>query len=87
MTKKIRRPCGIHTPVKHFNEKERLDSIPRSKTKYMLGTPWFCEVCDRCYTLAANWCHLKTKKHRRNAAKALNTSEGNLEWEYKLSIL
>ena len=79
MTKKIGRLFGIQTPTKHFNEKERLDSIRRNKTKYMLGTPWFYEVCDRCYTLAAKWCHLKTKKHRRNVAKALNTSESDLK--------
>ena len=83
MTKKIGRPFGIHTPIKYFNEKERLDSIQRSKTKHMLGTPWFCKVCDRCCMLAAKWCHLKTMKHRRNVAKALNiqvkvTSNGNI---------
>ena len=39
----------------------------KNKTKYMLETPWFCEMCNnnQNYSLAGKWSHLKTAKHRK----------------------
>ena len=55
---------------KYFTEEERMKAIKKSKNKYMLKKQWFCPHCgNRDYSLAGKWCHLKTKKHIRNAAK------------------
>ena len=39
------------------------------KTDYMLHKPWFCDICKtgKNYTLAGKHCHLRTKKHYKNA--------------------
>ena len=62
------RPKNIHTPIKHFSEKERVDAIRKSKTKYMLNKEWYCYVCDNDinYSLSGKHCHLKTIKHSKN---------------------
>ena len=62
------RPKGIHTPIKYFSEKERVDAIRKSKTKYMLNKEWYCYECnnDHNYTLAGKHCHLRTIKHSNN---------------------
>ena len=46
------------------SEKERKDAIRRSKTKYMLKTLWFCDLCLRKYQSAGKFSHIKTKKHK-----------------------
>ena len=47
-----------------FTDEERKNH----KTAYMLGRPWYCNVCKnkKKYTLAGKSCHLKTRKHCRN---------------------
>ena len=39
------------------------------KTLYMLNKEWYCDICKtgRNYTLSGKFCHLKTKKHIKNA--------------------
>ena len=39
------------------------------KTDYMLHKEWYCDICNtgRNYTLAGKHCHLRTKKHYKNA--------------------
>ena len=32
-------------PIKYFSEKERMDAIKRTKTRYMLNKEWRCEIC------------------------------------------
>ena len=34
----------------------------------MLNKDWYCDICrnDINYTLAGKFCHLKTKKHKKN---------------------
>ena len=50
-----------------------------NKTRYMLNKEWFCDICktDRNYTLAGKGCHLKTKKHAKNADKLLMMEQIN----------
>ena len=40
--------------------------LKEHKTEYMLTTPWFCIVCNRVYSLAGKWCHIKTRKHQKS---------------------
>ena len=62
----------VHGSTKYFTEKYRKLAITKSKTKYMLNKPWFCDVCNHDYTLAGKWCHLKTKKHQKNTSNIIN---------------
>ena len=61
-----KRGCG--RPKKYSTEEERKNALRQQKSKYMLNKAWYCDVCKngRNYTLAGKWCHLNTKKHRRN---------------------
>ena len=54
-----------------YSTEERKEAVKNSKTNYMLNKGWYCDICNtgRNYTLAGKHCHLKTKKHRVNAAK------------------
>ena len=56
-------------PKVYFTEEDRKEALKKSKTKYMLNKEWYCDVCKNGinYTLAGNWCHLKTKRHKKNA--------------------
>lgn len=49
--------------------RQKMESARRKKTRYMLDTPWYCKHCNyRKYCLATKTNHLRTKKHKRNAA-------------------
>ena len=52
---------------KYLNDKDRMEAIKESKTRYMLGKSWVCPECNHNYTLAGKWSHLKTKKHITNS--------------------
>ena len=56
-------------PKVYFTEKDRKEALKKSKTKYMLNKEFYCDVCKNGinYTLAGKWCHLKTKRHKKNA--------------------
>ena len=56
-------------PKIYFTEEDRKEALKKSKTKYMLNKEWYCDVCKNGinYTLAGKWCHLKTKRHKKNA--------------------
>ena len=56
-------------PKIYFIEEDRKEALKKSKTKYMLNKEWYCDVCKNGinYTLAGKWCHLKTKRHKKNA--------------------
>ena len=62
------RPKNINTPMKYFPEEEKKEAISckRSETKYMRNKEWYSNICNKNYSLAAKWSHLKTKKHRKN---------------------
>ena len=56
-------------PKVYFTEEDRKEALKKSKTKYMLNKEFYCDVCKNGinYTLAGKWCHLKTKRHKKNA--------------------
>jgi len=57
-------------PRKYFTDKERLEAITQTKTKYMINKEWLCPDCGfRNYTLAGKWCHIETNKHQKNVEK------------------
>ena len=63
--KKLGRPLVYHI------KEERKTAFRRSMAKCMRETPWYCEVCQRKYTLGGKHMHLKTAKHQRNQNKPL----------------
>ena len=73
-----KRGRGQHGPSKYFTEKERVDAIRKSKTKYMVNKEWYCYVCnnDVNYKLAGKHRHLGTNKHLNNV-DAINTRKIN----------
>ena len=53
---------------KYSTDGDRKYAITKSKTKYMVNKEWYCDVCNgHNYTLAGKHCHLKSKKHIKNA--------------------
>ena len=66
-SQKIKRGRG--RPKKYQTEEERREAIKNTKTKYLLGKEWYCDICKtgRNYTLAGKHCHLNTKKHAKNS--------------------
>ena len=48
-------------------EEERKTAIRRIHTRAMRECKWYCEVCQREYSLGCKTNHLNTKKHQRNA--------------------
>ena len=60
---------GPGRPKKYSTEEERKNALRQQKTKYMLNKEWYCDICNtnRNYTLAGKHCHLKSKKHIKNA--------------------
>ena len=57
-----KRPVG--RPRFYTDEEKR-----KNKNDYMLHKEWYCKICNngKNYTLAGKHCHLKTKKHFKNA--------------------
>ena len=53
--------------TKYLCDEDKKEAIKQSKTRYMLNKEWICPVCNRDYSLAGKWSHLKTKKHIKNA--------------------
>lgn len=58
-------------PVKRGRGRPRIltaEQRKQNKTKCMLNKDWYCDICrnDINYTLAGKFCHLKTKKHKKN---------------------
>jgi len=45
------------------------EELKNHKKTYMLNKEWYCDICKtgRNYTLAGKHCHLKTKRHKKNA--------------------
>ena len=54
-------------PVYKTNEEKR-EAIKESKTRYMVGKEWYCDICNtgRNYKLAGKHTHLNTNKHSLN---------------------
>ena len=63
INKEMGRPRIYHT------EEERLEAIRRNHTKLVRETKWYCEVCQREYSLGSKTNHLNTAKHFRNFYK------------------
>ena len=42
-------------------EEESIEAIRRNHAKLMRETKWYCDVCQREYTLGGKHMHLKTK--------------------------
>ena len=53
-------------PLLYQTEEERKAAIRRNHTKLMRETMWYCEVCQREYSLGSKTNHTNTKKHHRN---------------------
>ena len=53
-------------PLLYQTEEERKAAIRRNHTKLMRETMWYCEVCQREYSLGSKTNHTNTKKHQRN---------------------
>ena len=51
------------------------DEIRKKKTDYMLNKDWFCEICERRYSLACKHMHLRTIKHVNNLIKSFYLKE------------
>ena len=45
------------------------EEIKNHRTVYMMNKPWYCDICknNRNYKMAGKHCHMKSKKHIRNA--------------------
>ena len=52
-------------PLLYQTEEERKAAIRRNHTKLMRETMWYCEVCQREYSLGSKTNHTNTKKHQR----------------------
>ena len=63
----FKRGCG--RPKKYLTEEDKKNAYRPQKTYYMLNKEWYCDICNTgCnYTLAGKWCHLSTKRHKKNA--------------------
>ena len=61
--KKLGRPFVYHT------EEERKAAKRRIHTRAMRECMWYCEACQREYSLGCKTNHLNTKKHFRNCHK------------------
>ena len=53
-------------PLLYQTEEERKAAIRRNHTKLMRETMWYCEVCQREYSLGSKTNHTNTKKHHKN---------------------
>ena len=52
--------------LSYKTEEERKQARRRNQAKLLRETKWYCEVCQREYTLGGKHMHLKTAKHSRN---------------------
>ena len=50
-------------PLLFNTEEARKEAIRRNDTKLMRETKWYCEVCQREYSLGSKTNHFNTKKH------------------------
>ena len=48
--------------LKYSNDNDRQAAIRQSKSNYMLNKESICPVCNRDYSLAGKWSHLKTNQ-------------------------
>ena len=55
----------IGRPLLYQTEEERKTAIRRNHAKLMRETMWYCEVCQREYSLGSKINHTNTKKHQR----------------------
>ena len=53
-------------PLLYQTEEEQKAAIRRNHAKLMRECMWYCEVCQREYSLGSKINHLNTKKHQRN---------------------
>ena len=56
-------------PLLYQTEEEKKTAKRRYHTRAMRECKWYCEVCQREYSLGCKTNHLKTKKHQRNYYK------------------
>ena len=42
------------------------EQIKQHRTLYMLSKPWYCDSCNKTYSLAYKTLHLRTRKHLIN---------------------
>ena len=52
--------------LNYKTEEERKQARRRNQAKLLRETKWYCEICQREYTLGGKHMHLKTAKHSRN---------------------
>ena len=52
--------------LNYETEEERKQARRRNQAKLMRESKWYCEVCQREYTLGGKNMHLKTAKHSKN---------------------
>ena len=52
--------------LNYKTEEESIEAIRRKHAKLMRETKWYCDVCQREYTLRGKHMHLKTNKHFKN---------------------
>ena len=50
-------------------KKKKKEALRRNHTKRMRECKWYCESCQREYSLGAKYPHLKPTKHSRNYYK------------------
>ena len=55
--------------LNHKTEEERMEARRRNQAKLMRESKWYCEVCQREYSLGGKHMHLNTAKHFRNFYK------------------
>ena len=48
------------------------DERRERRTNYLLNKEWYCDICNRLYSLAGKTCHLRTSKHMNNYIKAIH---------------
>ena len=53
-------------PLLCQTEEERKAAIRRNNARILRETKWYCEVCQREYSLGSKIDHTNTKKHQRN---------------------
>ena len=52
--------------LNYQTEEERKAARRRNQAKLLRETKWYCDICQREYTLGGKHMHLKTAKHSRN---------------------
>ena len=49
------------------------DERRERRTNYMLNKDWFCDICNRVYSLAYKHLHLRTAKHINGIIRSIYT--------------